>query len=209
GGELRLTGSSRDPVAVGAFELRRGRLSVIGQRLDFTRGRLTFGGEIAAPDLDFVAETRATDITARIAVSGPANAPSFTVSSDPSLPQDEVLSRLLFKKASGSLSPFQALQLAQAVAQFSGGAGGVDVFESARKGLGLDSLDVSTGTTGGPAVGASRYLSDRLSVGVKAGARPADTGATIDYDVTRRVKIQGEAGSDGRTSLGIGAEWEY
>lgn len=209
GGALRLTGSSRDPSAIGAFEMRRGRLAVIGQRLDFTRGRLTFGGELTRPDLDFLAETKASEITARIAVTGPANQPAFEISSDPSLPQDEVLSRLLFKKASGSLSPFQALQLAQAVSQLSGGAGGPDVFEATRKGLGLDSLDVSTGTSGGPAVGASRYLSDRLSVGVKAGAKPADTAATVDYDVTRRVKVQGEAGSDGRTSLGVGAEWEW
>lgn len=209
GGDLRLTGSSRDPVATGAFEMRRGRLSVIGQRLDFTRGRLTFGGEITAPDLDFQAETKAAEVTARIAVTGRANQPEFVLSSDPSLPQDEVLSRLLFKKAAGGLSPFQALQLAQAVAQFSGGAGGVDVFEQARKGLGLDSLDVSTGASGGPALGASRYLSDRLSVGVKAGAKPADTAATVDYEVTRRIRLQGEAGSDGRTAVGVGAEWEY
>ncbi|GJD96742.1 translocation/assembly module TamB domain-containing protein [Methylobacterium iners] len=209
GGALRLTGSSRDPKAVGDFEMRRGRLSIIGQRLDFTRGRLAFGGELTAPELDFAAETKAAEVTARVAVTGPANQPAFVLSSDPSLPQDEVLSRLLFKKAAGKLSPFQALQLAQGVAQLSGGAGGVDAFEEARKGLGLDSLDVSTGASGGPAVGASRYLSDRLSVGVRAGAKPADTAATIDYDVTRRVKIQGEAGSDGRTAVGVGAEWEY
>ncbi|KAB1074340.1 translocation/assembly module TamB domain-containing protein [Methylobacterium planeticum] len=209
GGDLRLTGSSRDPRAIGAFEMRRGRLSIIGQRLDFTRGRLTFGGELTAPDLDFAAETKAAEVTARVAVTGPANQPAFVLTSDPSLPQDEVLSRLLFKKAAGKLSAFQALQLAQGVAQLSGGAGGIDVFEEARKGLGLDSLDVSTGASGGPAVGASRYLSDRLSVGVKAGAKPADTAATVDYEVTRRVRIQGEAGSDGRTAVGVGAEWEY
>lgn len=209
GGDLRVTGSSRDPVATGAFEMRRGRISVVGQRLDFTRGRVTFGGEIGTPDLDFIAETKAADVTARIAVGGPANQPTFDLTSTPSLPQDEVLSRLLFKKASGGLSPFQALQLAQAVAQFSGNAGGIDAFEQARKGLGLDSLDVSTGASGGPALGASRYLSERMSVGVKAGAKPADTAVTIDYDVTRRIKLQGEAGSDGRTAVGVGAEWEY
>lgn len=209
GGDLRLTGSSRDPVATGAFDMRRGRLSVVGQRLDFTRGRLTFSGELTAPDLDFLAEAKAADVTARIGVTGPANQPDFVLTSDPSLPQDEVMSRLLFKKAAGGLSPFQALQLAQAVAQFSGVGGGAGVFEQARKGLGLDSLDVSTGASGGPALGASRYLSDRLSVGVKAGAKPADTAATVDYEVTRRIKIQGEAGSDGRTAVGVGAEWEY
>ena len=209
GGELQVTGSSRDPRANGDFSLRRGVFSLGGQRLDFTRGRVLFAGDLAQPDLDFAAETKAADVTARVAVTGPASQPVFALSSDPSLPQDEILSRILFKKAAAGLSPFQALQLAQAVAQLSGGAGGPDVFESARKGLGLDSLDVSTGASGGPAVGASRYINDRISVGVKAGAKPADTAATINYDVTRRIKLNGEAGSDGRTSVGVGAEWEW
>lgn len=209
GGELRVTGSSRDPQANGDFSMRRGVFSLGGQRLDFTRGRVFFAGDLAQPDLDFAAETKAADVTARVAVTGPAAQPVFALSSDPSLPQDEILSRILFKKAAAGLSPFQALQLAQAVAQLSGGAGGPDVFEAARKGLGLDSLDVSTGASGGPAVGASRYINDRISVGVKAGAKPADTAATINYDVTRRIKLNGEAGSDGRTAVGVGAEWEW
>lgn len=209
GGDLHLTGSSRDPRANGDFSLRRGVFSLGGQRLDFTRGRIFFAGDLAQPDLDFAAETKAADVTARVAVTGPAAQPTFVLSSDPSLPQDEILSRILFKKAAAGLSPFQALQLAQAVAQLSGGAGGPDVFEAARKGLGLDSLDVSTGASGGPALGASRYINDRISVGVKAGAKPADTAATINYDVTRRIKLNGEAGSDGRTAVGVGAEWEW
>jgi translocation and assembly module TamB len=209
GGALRVTGTSAAPNAVGAFAMRRGRLELVGQRLDFSRGRLTFAGSLTTPELDFAAETKAGDVTARVAVTGPADAPQFALTSDPVLPQDEILSRLLFKKAAGGLSPFQALQLAQAVAQLSGGAAGPDVFEQARKGLGLDSLDVSTGASGGPALGASRYISDRVSVGVKAGAKPADTAVGVDFDVTRRIKLKGEAGSDGRTSLGVGAEYEW
>jgi translocation and assembly module TamB len=209
GGSLRVTGTSRAPNAVGGFGLRRGVFQLVGQRLDFSRGNLTFAGSLATPALDFAAEAKAGDVTARVAVSGFADAPQFTLTSDPVLPQDEILSRMLFKKAAGGLSPFQALQLAQAVAQLSGGAAGPDVFEQARKGLGLDSLDVSTGASGGPALGASRYISDRVSVGVKAGAKPADTAVGVDFDVTRRIKLKGEAGSDGRTSLGVGAEYEW
>ena len=209
GGALRVTGTSASPIANGAFSLRRGQFELVGQRLDFSRGRLTFAGSLTTPELDFVAETKATDVTARIAVSGFADAPQFSLTSDPVLPQDEILSRILFKKASAGLSPFQALQLAQAVAQLSGGAAGSDMFEQARKSLGLDSLDVSTGASGGPAIGASRYISDRVSVGVKAGAKPADTAVGVDVDVTRRIKLKGEAGSDGRTSLGVGAEYEW
>lgn len=209
GGTLRVTGTSLAPNAVGAFAMRRGRFELVGQRLDFSRGQLTFAGSLTTPDLDFAAETKAGEVTARVAVTGPADAPQFALTSDPVLPQDEILSRLLFKKAAGGLSPFQALQLAQAVAQLSGGAAGPDVFEQARKGLGLDSLDVSTGASGGPALGASRYISDRVSIGLKAGAKPADTAVGVDFDVTRRIKLKGEAGSDGRTSLGVGAEYEW
>ncbi|MGY2050634.1 translocation/assembly module TamB domain-containing protein [Methylobacterium sp. JK268] len=209
GGALRLTGTSRAPLANGAFALRRGRIQIVGQRLDFDRGRLTFAGDLAAPDLDFEARTQAGDVTARITVSGPADRPAFVLNSDPALPQDEVLSRLLFKKASGGLSPFQALQLAQAAAQLSGNGGGPDAFESARKGLGLDALDVQGGSKGGAAVGLSRALGDKLSLGVKAGARPEDSGATLTYDVTGRIKVQGEAGANGAAAVGVGAEWEY
>ena len=208
GGDLKLTGSSRDPVAIGAFELRRGRLTIIGQRIDFTRGKLSFAGDLT-PDLDLVAETSAGDVTARVAVTGPANQPTFDISSEPALPQDEVLSRLLFQKASGNLSGFQALQLAQAVSQLAGGSAGPDIFDRARRSLGLDSLDVTAGAGGGVAVGASRYINDRISVGVRAGAKAQDSAATVNIDVTRRLRVQGEVGADGHTSVGLGAEWEY
>jgi len=207
GGDLRLTGTLRDPVAVGAFDLRRGRLIVVGTRLDFTRGRLTFTGDLT-PELDFLAETRADDVTARIGVMGTAREPQFAFTSDPDLPQDEVLSRLLFAKASGGLSATQALQLAQVAAQFSGG-GDNGVFESLRRSLGVEGLDISLGAEGGPTVGISRAISDRISIGVRAGASTEQSGISVDIDVTRRIRVQGEVGARGNTSVGVGAEWEY
>jgi len=207
GGDLRLQGTSRDPVAIGAFELRRGRLDLIGRRIDFVRGRLDFTGDLT-PSLDFLAETQAGEVTARIAVTGPASQPEFAFSSSPDLPQDEVLSRILFQRPSGGLSAGQALQLAQTVAQLSGGSG-TDAFESLRRSLGVDSLDITVGAGGGPAVGVSRYISDNVRVGVKAGAQPEESGVTVDVDLTRRLKAQGAVNAEGGTSVGVGFEWEY
>ncbi len=207
GGDLKLTGSIDKPAAVGAFDLRRGTMQVATQRIDMTSGKLTFAGGLT-PELDFVASTTAGDVTATVEVSGPANAPVFAFTSMPELPQDEVLSRLLFAKASGSLSPFQAVQLAAAVAQFSGVGGGVDAFEKMRKSLGVDSLDVQAGA-GGPTVGASRYLTNNISVGVKTGAKPEDSSVNVGVDVTKRLRVQGETAADGKTSVGVGVEWEY
>ncbi|MFD0462619.1 translocation/assembly module TamB domain-containing protein [Microvirga aerilata] len=207
GGDLRLQGTSRDPIAIGAFDLRRGRFDLLGQRIDFVRGRLDFTGDLT-PSLDFLAETQAGDVTARIGVTGPASSPEFTFSSSPDLPQDEVLSRILFQRPSGGLSAGQALQLAQAVAQLSGGTG-TDAFERLRRSLGVDSLDITVGAGGGPAVGVSRYISDNVRVGVRAGAQPEESGVTVDIDLTRRLKAQGEVNAQGGTSVGVGFEMEY
>jgi translocation and assembly module TamB len=206
GGRIKVSGTLNDPAVNGAFDLRRGRLQLLSQRLDFTRGRLTFAGALD-PQLDFVAQTRAADVTASINVSGSAASPSFAFSSQPDLPQDEILSRILFSKASGSLSAFQAIQLAQSAAQLAGG--GDSAFEKLRKSLGVDDLDIQMGADGGPTVGASRYIGNNISVGVKTGAKPEESGVSVRLDVTRHLKLQAEAQANGAAAAGVGAEWEY
>jgi translocation and assembly module TamB len=205
GGDLKVGGAIANPQIRGGFNLRSGSLALLGQKLSFTRGDVVFHGGIM-PELDFLAETAVADITARIAVSGPASQPTFTFSSIPSLPQDEILSRILFQKPSGNLSGFQALELANAVSTLSGGN---DSFEKLRKSLGVDSLDVGSGPSGGPTVGVTRAINDRISIGVTAGAKSEDSGVSVNLDVTRHLRLQGGVDADGGTSVGIGTQWEY
>lgn len=208
GGDLKISGTIQKPIVVGGFDLQRGRLQLLTQRIDITRGKVTFTGGLK-PQLDFTAEATAADVTARIAVTGPASQPTFAFSSTPELPQDEVLSRLLFSKASGSLTASQAVQLAGALAQFSGAATGVDAFEKMRKALGVDSLDLDASGAGGPTVGASRYIMRGVNVGVRTGPNPSQSAVTVGVDVTKGVRIQSETRADGKTSVGVGLEWEY
>ena len=205
GGKLTLKGTSAAPVTVGAFEMRRGRFDVLGRRLDFTRGKVTFNGT-TDPDLDFVAETRSTDLTAKILVSGAASRPQVSFASTPELAQDEILARLLFNKSAGSLSASQAVQVAQTVAQFSGGRPGV--IENVRRSLGVDSLDVGADAAGG-AIGVGKRLNDRVYLGVRQGTSPGSSRATIDIDVTKNIRIRGATGADGSTEAGVGVQWDY
>lgn len=207
GGDIKVTGSSGAPVAQGAFEMRRGAFDIIGRRLNFTRGKISFAGS-TDPELDFVAESRANDITAQILVNGPASKPSITFAATPALPQDEVLSRLMFGRASGSLTPAQAVQVAQTIAQFSGGGPGV--MERMRRSLGVDSLNVGTGADGsGGQVGIGKRLNDKIYLGVKQGTTPNSSQVTIDVDITRNLRLQGATGADGSSEVGIGAQWDY
>ena len=76
GGDLHVNGSARDPQVSGGFDLLRGSLTLLSARLVFTRGKVRFHGDVM-PDLDLVAETSATGVTARIGVTGPAVRPAF------------------------------------------------------------------------------------------------------------------------------------
>jgi translocation and assembly module TamB len=208
GGELSVKGSSQKPAILGGFDLRRGKLDMLTQRIAMTRGKLNFEGALV-PNLDFAAETAAGDVTATVNVTGPADAPSFAFASSPELPQDEVLARLLFKKAAASLTPVQAVQLATAIAQFSGAGAGVDAFEKMRRALGVDALDIDASGPNGPKVGASRYLTSNVSVGVKTGTKPEESSVNVGIDLFRGVRAQAETSMDGKSSVGIGFEFEY
>jgi translocation and assembly module TamB len=205
GGSLHVSGTTSRPVPKGAFSLYQGKMAVLGKTLTFTKGNLSFSGDLT-PELDFAAEMQAADITAQIAINGPAAAPVFAFTSQPELPQDEILSRVLFQKASGSLSTAQAMQLAETAAQFA--SGGEGTLDRMRRSLGVDSLDVGVGS-GGPSVGVSRAIGDRLSVGVRTGASRSQTGLSANVDVTRHIRVESNIDSNGSTSVGVSTRFEW
>lgn len=209
GGTLTVTGTTAAPVISGGFDMRRGSITVLGRRLTFTRGNVAFPGGGVDPDLDFVAEAPSGDVIARVSVSDRASSPRLSFSSSPDLPQDEVLARLLFGRPSGNLTAGQTIQLAQAVAQLTG-IGGVRALDDLSRSLGVDAIDIGAGENGsGLAVGIGKRINDNIYVGVKQGATPGSSGVTVDIDVTRNIKVQGEVDAAGKTSVGVGMEWDY
>ncbi|MEO9338180.1 translocation/assembly module TamB domain-containing protein [Mesorhizobium sp. SB112] len=208
GGNLRLTGPVSSPEAVGQFTLRRGRLSILGKRLDFTEGTLGFSGSLV-PYLDMTAESSATDATVTVLVTGPANNPKFSFQSIPVLPEDEVLARLIFGRSMSNLSPLQIAQLADAAAQLTGVGGSSSLLTTLRNQLGVDDLDVKTDETGAASVAAGKYLNDRTYITLEKGEKPGSGKATIDLNVGRGVKLRGQAADDGEAKGGIFYEREY
>ncbi len=205
GGRLVITGTSTAPVIRGGFDMRRGRFDIIGRRLTFTRGRVTFPGD-TDPELDFEATTTSNGVTAVILVTGRASEPKLALTSVPTLPQDEILSRILFGTSPGNLSTGQAIALAQTVAQFAGGGRGVG---GVRRALGLDDLDVGVDSQGKARVGVGKRINDNISVGVQQGAGAASSRVTVDIDVGRNVKVRGGVGATGDSDLGMATEWNY
>src|SRR5262249_58510869 len=136
-GKLTITGTSAAPAISGSLEQIRGSVDLLGKTFTITRGRIAFDGSAKLdPVLDIVAEASTADITAQVNISGVASAPKVTLSSTPPVPQDEILSRVLFNRGVGQLSAGEGLQLAAAAATLAGGGpGGLGKL---RDSLGLD-----------------------------------------------------------------------
>lgn len=207
-GNVKITGTVADPVADGRFELRRGEVSILSQRIALTRGDIVFAGSIV-PTLDIAGEVRKSDLTATVAVKGKATEPAIALSSTPALPQDEIMARLLFGKSVQQLSAFEAAQLAAAVARWSGLSTGPDIIERLRSALGIDALSAVTDSAGGTAVSAGTYVGKGVYVGLVQGADTTSGRATVEIDVSDNVKLRGEASPSGDTKVGVVAEWEY
>ena len=211
GGQLAVTGTVSAPVVTGELSMRRGTLTVLDRRLNFTRGDLHFDGSGVVPELDFLATTQAQTTQITITVTGRPTQPKITFASVPELPQDEVLARLLFNRSTSNLSPFQIAQLAQVLAGAAGlvdqDSGGGFLSRLGRR-LGLDRLGVGSNAQGVPGVEAGGYLGDGIYLNVDPGATTGQPRVGVQIELTPRLKLESSAGTEGQ-SVGLSYEYEY
>jgi translocation and assembly module TamB len=206
GGQLQITGTTTDIVSAGRFDLRRGRLDILGKRFDLVEGSVQFQGDLV-PFIRFVTTSSTQAGTASIIVEGPADAPEVRFESSPAGPQDEVLAQLLFGRNLSEISAFQALQLANAVATLAG-RGGVGLVGNLRDRFGLDDLDVTTTDSGETALRVGKYLTDNVYTDVTA-ASDGTGEVSLNIDLTPSLKGKATLGSDGNSSIGVFFEKDY
>ena len=207
GGQLTLSGNSNNVIAAGRFELVRGRLDILQQRFDLTEGYVQLQGDFT-PYIRLQATTTAdTGTLVSVIVEGPATSPRARFESSPQLPEDEVLSQLLFGRDLASISPLQAVQLAAAISTLAGrGDGGL--IGQIREGLDLDNLDFTTDEAGNAAVRAGKYISDNVYTDITIGS-DGTSKINLNLDITDDVSGRGSFGADGETSVGIFFERDY
>ncbi|AGF73933.1 hypothetical protein BAnh1_00400 [Bartonella australis AUST/NH1] len=206
GGRISLTGSWRDVRPVGELQMIRGRFDILSQRLDFDQGQVSFSGNFN-PTVYFVANSNSGDISVAVTLSGTIHNLDVNFSSQPVLPQDEVLARLIFKRSLSELSPFQIAQLVAAAAELAG-ATNTSLLEALRSKIGLDDLDVIVNENGKTGLRVGRYIRDNIYFGFEAGS-DGTTKGTINLDISRHLKAKGAIGNEKNSSFGIFYEKDY
>jgi translocation and assembly module TamB len=205
-----------EPRLRGQLDLVNGNIAFAGRTYDLARGRVIFdGGAKVDPSLD-IAATRnvdGTDIT--LGVTGSSSAPKLDLTSSPTLARDQAMSLFLFGKPAQSLTTLELLDVARSVAALTGTTGGgFDPIEKTRRALGLDVLTVgvgsgkdASGTAGDLAAG--RYVSRRVYVGVKQGARTGSSAVQLNYALTPHVSAGTEVGVESGQQVNINWKWDY
>jgi translocation and assembly module TamB len=206
GGRLRLSGSTADIVPDGEFQLIRGRLDILGKRLDLEEGSAQLRGGLI-PTIRLVAQTTTDELVIRVIVEGPADAPEVRFVSERSLPDDEILAQLLFGRGITSLSALQAVQLGSAIATLAG-RGGDGILERLRQNAGVDDLDVTTDEGGNATLRAGKYISENVYSDVSVNSQGGSS-VTINLDLSPSTTVRGALDSDGRTAIGIYFEKDY
>jgi translocation and assembly module TamB len=228
-GGLKVAGTIGSPQVNGGLTLRRGTFSVAGTTLTFQSGRISFNGQALHnrldPSLDLVAQSQGNGVTATLKISGTASQPRIELSSSPQLPQDEILSQLLFQQSAKSLSATQLASVAQAAASLSGG-NGFDPVGIMRKSLGLDRLAVGSsqetaGGTSSTTIEAGKYVLRNVYIGARQDLS-GGTRALVQVDVLRNLKAQAQVNTgshaatntstplqDNGDNIGLSYQFEY
>lgn len=212
---LDIAGAVDNPAIAGRVDLVRGGYQFAGRRFELARGLIRFGGQ-APPDptLDITADADVTGFSATIHVSGTGLHPEITFRSVPSLPEDELLSRLLFGTSIANLSAPEALQLASAVASLRAGAGGgmnLDPINAVRRIVRLDRLRIlpADPTTGQKtAVAAGKYIGRRTYVELITDGQ-GYSATSVEFRITRWLSLLSTVSTVGRQSANVKVSKDY
>ena len=210
--DFNVGGTSIAPTMAGEVELIRGTLGFAGRSFELSDGLISFtGGRTINPSVAITAQDTVEDIDVKIQVGGRAYAPQISFSSTPSLPDDEILSRILFGSSIANLSAIQAVQLASSLNSLRGSGGGLNPLGALRSAAGIDRLRIlgPDETTGrGTALAAGKYITDNVYVELITDAR-GFTATQLEVSLTKWLSVLSQAGGSGVNSVNLRVKKNY
>lgn len=185
--DLRLQGDAGNPLIFGTATAVRGTIALSGQPFEIDEARIVFPGNPIDARIDLSARRDTADLTAYLRLTGTARDPAITFTSDPPLPEDEILPQVLFGRSVEDLSALEAAQLAASLAALTGRAS-LDLIDAARAAAGLDRFNVRQDEAGGFLVAGGIYLTRDVYVEVgRTGSGQAQT--SVEWTLRPRLVL--------------------
>ena len=206
--DAHVGGTTSNPTLSGAARVVRGDYDFAGKRFEFDeRGVVYLATSPKDIRLDLTATRDDPSLTAGVRIRGTAARPEITLTSTPTLPNDEVLSQVLFGRSASQLSPLEAAQLASALSSLAGG-GGFDVIGNLRTFAGLDRLALGGGGQSGVTVSGGKYLTDDVYLELTGGGRDGAS-AQVEWRIGKSLSIISKIAGQGDGKLAVRWRKDY
>lgn len=184
--DMALRGDLSKPQVFGEARMLRGDFNLAGRPFAMQHGVITFAGAPEEAQLDVLATAETAELTGKITLTGRALDPTIELSSDPPLPEDEVLPQLLFGHSSRELSAFEAAQLAASLATLAGQSA-FDIAGAARAAVALDRLEFRQ-DVGGVLIAGGKYLTRDVYLEVSRDAL-GQAGTSLEWQLRPRFFV--------------------
>ncbi|MCZ8093700.1 MAG: translocation/assembly module TamB domain-containing protein [Acidovorax sp.] len=205
-GEVELRSSptpGAPPRVTGEVRTEEGRYRAWGQMLDVETGLIRFNGPYNNPSLDILALRPNISVRAGVQVTGSALAPRVRLYSDPDLPDAEKLAWVVLGR-DATAGGAEAAVLQQAALTLLGNRG-QSVTANLASRVGLDEIGFKSAAAGEDASAAALTFGKRLSkdlyVTYERTLSGTMGGLYIFYDLSRRLTLRGQAGSNSAVDL--------
>lgn len=174
-GQVILRGSAIKPRYDGEFQTVRGVFEIFGKKFVLEHGKVIFANDAIGLDIEGVYQKSGQLVRARL--SGSGEEPQLELSAEPMMAEDEILAFIIFGKSIQTMTPIEAIQLANAIQTLRGGGTFFDPIGKTRDLLGVDTLTVDTESNGEGKnevnVGIGKYLNEKVYLELERSNNPS------------------------------------
>lgn len=209
-GKLSIRGTAQAPRIEGLLRVHKGDLDFLGREFDLTGSTLSFdGSQDIMPYVTVTGRAETRTITGILRITGKPDALQFTLDSEPAVPNDEILARLLFGRSVTEITPAQAVQLARVAMLLNQGMGGETLLSGGR-GLGVvDRFNVGAGDDPGEAVvGVGTYITDGIYAEIQTGTGGSSSSRVL-FEFSPSFSAEAETSTTGHQGVSVFWKKDY
>lgn len=209
GGSLRISQTQDGPAVTGELSPREGRLLFMGRSFRIQRGSVYFyGDDQMNPSFDLTLTATVSETEIRIHLTGTADAPRIELSSDPDMPESDIMSLLLFGRPVGDLDRAQQGLLRQRTAEvlLAFGAARLEAEMSRELGVDVFTFRQATREPDRTALVIGKYLNRRTLLKYEQGLESA-AGFLINLEYYLTLGLKIETYIDQASETGVEINW--
>lgn len=208
-GQTHLTGSLPSPILHGELHIQGGLYRYGNKSFDLNHGSITFAGPFDKTSLYVIATLDTNDLLIEAILRGPLKNPSVALRSNPALPQQEIVSHLLFGKGLSEITPYQGNQLSQSISNLMVANNTPNLLDKVRNSLPIDFGIARSGDGNDVAVHVGSQLTRRVYVSLNRNLTDDSNSAALEAKIVNNVKLRAERVKNTRNSANDDAEVQF